>query len=98
MIRLLVPHDLAAGAELALDEGRSRYVGAVMRLSVGDELLVFNGRDGAWPARGARARGAGAARGGRAGGSRSATSCWCSTAATASGWRGWRRSPSGRGR
>jgi 16S rRNA (uracil1498-N3)-methyltransferase len=48
MIRLLVPHDLAAGAELALDEGQSRYVAAVMRLSVGDELLVFNGRDGEW--------------------------------------------------
>ena len=48
MIRLMVPHDLAAGAELALDEGQSRYVAAVMRLSVGDELLVFNGRDGEW--------------------------------------------------
>ena len=48
MIRLMVPHDLAAGAELALDEGQSRYVAAVMRLAVGDELLVFNGRDGEW--------------------------------------------------
>jgi 16S rRNA (uracil1498-N3)-methyltransferase len=48
MIRLLVPHDLAAGAELALDEGQSRYLAAVMRLAVGDELLVFNGRDGEW--------------------------------------------------
>jgi 16S rRNA (uracil1498-N3)-methyltransferase len=48
MIRLMVPHDLAAAAELALDEGRSRYVAAVMRLAVGDELLVFNGRDGEW--------------------------------------------------
>jgi 16S rRNA (uracil1498-N3)-methyltransferase len=48
MIRLLVPHDLAAGAELALDDGQSRYLAAVMRLAVGDELLVFNGRDGEW--------------------------------------------------
>jgi len=48
MIRLMVPQDLAAGAELALDEGQSRYVAAVMRLAVGDELLVFNGRDGEW--------------------------------------------------
>jgi 16S rRNA (uracil1498-N3)-methyltransferase len=48
MIRLMVPHDLAAGAELALDEGQSRYLAAVMRLSVGDELLAFNGRDGEW--------------------------------------------------
>jgi 16S rRNA (uracil1498-N3)-methyltransferase len=51
MIRLHVPHDLAAGAELALDEGQSRYLAAVMRLSAGDELLVFNGRDGEWRAR-----------------------------------------------
>ncbi len=50
MIRLFVTHDLAAGAELALDEGQSRYLGAVMRLSVGDELLAFNGRDGEWRA------------------------------------------------
>jgi 16S rRNA (uracil1498-N3)-methyltransferase len=48
MIRLFVPHDLAPGAELPLDEGQSRYVAAVMRLAVGDELLVFNGRDGEW--------------------------------------------------
>jgi len=48
MIRLFVTHDLAVGAELALDEGQSRYLGAVMRLSVGDELLAFNGRDGEW--------------------------------------------------
>lgn len=48
MIRLLVPHDLTPGAELALDAGQSRYLAAVMRLAVGDELLVFNGRDGEW--------------------------------------------------
>ncbi|HEY0436609.1 MAG TPA: 16S rRNA (uracil(1498)-N(3))-methyltransferase [Phenylobacterium sp.] len=48
MIRLFVPHDLTAGAELALDQGQSRYLAAVMRLAVGDELLVFNGRDGEW--------------------------------------------------
>ena len=51
MIRLYVPHDLAAGAELSLDAGQSRYLAAVMRLSAGDELLVFNGRDGEWRAR-----------------------------------------------
>jgi 16S rRNA (uracil1498-N3)-methyltransferase len=50
MIRLFVPHDLSAGAELALDEGQSRYLAAVMRLAAGDELLVFNGRDGEWRA------------------------------------------------
>ena len=51
MIRLFVPHDLASGATLDLDEGQSRYLAAVMRLAEGDELLVFNGRDGEWRAR-----------------------------------------------
>ena len=50
MIRLFIPHDLAPGASLDLDEGQSRYLAAVMRLAVGDELLVFNGRDGEWRA------------------------------------------------
>src|SRR3954468_19550918 len=50
MIRLYVPHDLAAGAELALDAGQSRYLAAVMRQAVGDEVLLFNGRDGEWRA------------------------------------------------
>jgi len=48
MIRLFVPHDLAAGAPLALDAGQSRYLAAVMRQGVGDEVLLFNGRDGEW--------------------------------------------------
>lgn len=51
MIRLYVPHDLASGAELSLDEGQSRYLAAVMRQVVGDEVAVFNGRDGEWLAR-----------------------------------------------
>jgi len=50
MIRLFIPHDLAAGAELALDPGQSRYLAAVMRQDVGDELLLFNGRHGEWRA------------------------------------------------
>jgi 16S rRNA (uracil1498-N3)-methyltransferase len=50
MIRLSIPHDLAAGAELALDAGQSRYLVAVMRQGVGDEVLLFNGRDGEWRA------------------------------------------------
>ena len=51
MIRLFIPHDLAAGAELALDPGQSRYLAAVMRQVAGDEVLLFNGRDGEWCAR-----------------------------------------------
>ena len=50
MIRLYVPHDLAPAAVLDLDEGQSRYLAAVMRQAVGDEVLVFNGRDGEWRA------------------------------------------------
>ncbi|MEO8115230.1 MAG: 16S rRNA (uracil(1498)-N(3))-methyltransferase [Phenylobacterium sp.] len=50
MIRLHVPHDLTPGVEFGLDEGQSRYLAAVMRLGVGDELRVFNGRDGEWRA------------------------------------------------
>jgi len=50
MIRLFVPHDLAPGAALDLDEGQSRYLAAVMRQAVGDEVAVFNGRDGEWRA------------------------------------------------
>ena len=50
MIRLFVPHDLTAAAALPLDDGQSRYLAAVMRQVVGDELLVFNGRDGEWQA------------------------------------------------
>lgn len=54
MIRLFVRHDLSEGAELDLDEGQSRYLAAVMRLTAGDALAVFNGRDGEWLARVAR--------------------------------------------
>lgn len=51
MIRLFIPHDLSAGAELALDPGQSHYLASVMRQAVGDELALFNGRDGEWRAR-----------------------------------------------
>jgi 16S rRNA (uracil1498-N3)-methyltransferase len=50
MIRLFIPHDLAQGAEIALDPAQSHYLAAVMRQAVGDELLLFNGRDGEWRA------------------------------------------------
>jgi 16S rRNA (uracil1498-N3)-methyltransferase len=50
MIRLFVPHDLSAGSDLALDHGQSHYLASVMRQGLGDELLLFNGRDGEWRA------------------------------------------------
>ena len=51
MIRLFVPQDLAPDAALLLDPDQSRYLAAVMRQAVGDELALFNGRDGEWRAR-----------------------------------------------
>jgi len=50
MIRLFVPAHLEQGQALVLDPGQSRYLTAVMRRVVGDEVLVFNGRDGEWRA------------------------------------------------
>lgn len=46
--RLHVEPDLDAGAELALGKEQSLYLAAVLRKVVGDEVVVFNGRDGAW--------------------------------------------------
>lgn len=48
MIRLFIPHDLAAGAELALERDQSHYLASVMRQGVGDQVALFNGRDGEW--------------------------------------------------
>jgi 16S rRNA (uracil1498-N3)-methyltransferase len=48
MIRLFIPHDLAAGAELALERDQSHYLASVMRQGVGDSVALFNGRDGEW--------------------------------------------------
>jgi 16S rRNA (uracil1498-N3)-methyltransferase len=48
--RLFVDADLAAGAGVALDRNQSNYLGNVLRLSAGETILVFNGRDGEWQA------------------------------------------------
>ncbi|MGA0543670.1 16S rRNA (uracil(1498)-N(3))-methyltransferase [Brevundimonas sp. VNH65] len=48
MIRLHVTSDLAPGAAVAPTLDQSRYLTQVMRLKAGDDLLVFNGRDGEW--------------------------------------------------
>jgi len=50
MIRLYVTADLAPGVAVALDHGQRHYLASVMRRAVGDEVLVFNGRDGEWRA------------------------------------------------
>ena len=50
MIRLHVTSPLAPGGAVAPTLDQSRYLTQVMRLKVGDDLLVFNGRDGEWRA------------------------------------------------
>ena len=42
---------LSEGAGVELDAGQANYLGNVMRLGVGAELLVFDGRSGEWLAR-----------------------------------------------
>jgi len=49
--RLYVAEPLAAEAAVALDPRQAHYLGTVMRKSVGDELLLFDGRSGEWLAR-----------------------------------------------
>ena len=48
--RLYVPDRLTPGCELKLDGERFRYAGRVLRLRVGDELSLFNGMGGEFPA------------------------------------------------
>lgn len=48
MIRLYVKGDLKVATSVAPTLDQSRYLTQVMRLKAGDDLLVFNGRDGEW--------------------------------------------------
>jgi 16S rRNA (uracil1498-N3)-methyltransferase len=48
MIRLHVTQPLSTAAPVAPSLDQSRYLTQVMRLKTGDDLLVFNGRDGEW--------------------------------------------------
>lgn len=49
--RLYVQAELSAEGEIALDAGQTHYLAHVLRLGVGAEILLFNGRDGEWQAR-----------------------------------------------
>ncbi|MEO8927653.1 MAG: 16S rRNA (uracil(1498)-N(3))-methyltransferase [Caulobacteraceae bacterium] len=51
MIRLFVDDDLKTDGAVVPAPGQARYLAAVMRLAVGAEVLLFNGRDGEWRAR-----------------------------------------------
>jgi len=48
--RLFVDAPLGEGRTVALERDHSNYLGNVLRLSAGDTILVFNGRDGEWRA------------------------------------------------
>ena len=49
-IRLFVDHSLGEAQLVPLDRDQANYLFAVMRLSIGDAILVFNGKDGEWQA------------------------------------------------
>jgi 16S rRNA (uracil1498-N3)-methyltransferase len=48
--RLFVDAALNEGARIELERNQSNYLGNVLRLSAGENVLVFNGRDGEWQA------------------------------------------------
>lgn len=48
--RLFVDAGLAPGETVALDRNQSNYLGNVLRLTAGDTIRAFNGRDGEWQA------------------------------------------------
>jgi 16S rRNA (uracil1498-N3)-methyltransferase len=49
--RLFVRQPLSEAVDVELDAGQANYLGNVMRLGVGAELLVFDGMSGEWLAR-----------------------------------------------
>ena len=48
--RLFVDAPLEAGGTVALERAQAHYFSHVLRLTPGDSVLVFNGRDGEWSA------------------------------------------------
>jgi len=50
-IRLFVDAPLTEGAMIPCTPDQANYLGNVLRRNAGDEILVFNGRDGEWRAR-----------------------------------------------
>ena len=54
--RLFVAGPIAEGREITLQDGPTHYLLHVMRCSAGDEVRVFNGKDGEWSARLSSAR------------------------------------------
>lgn len=48
--RLFVESGISIGAAIMLNRAQANYLLSVLRLKAGDEILVFNGRDGEWRA------------------------------------------------
>src|ERR1700688_347889 len=48
--RVYLDAPLAAGQAVSLDRAQTNYLRNVLRLKDGDDLLLFNGRDGEWQA------------------------------------------------
>jgi 16S rRNA (uracil1498-N3)-methyltransferase len=48
--RLFVDAALREGERIVLERDQANYLGNVLRLSAGETILVFNGRDGEWQA------------------------------------------------
>ena len=46
--RLFVETSLGAGVRVTLDAAQANYLGNVMRMKEGDQLLLFDGRSGEW--------------------------------------------------
>lgn len=49
--RLFIDANLAAGASYACSSDQANYLVNVLRLKAGEQILVFNGRDGEWAAK-----------------------------------------------
>jgi 16S rRNA (uracil1498-N3)-methyltransferase len=49
-VRLYTESDLATGLTVPLTAGQAHYLGNVMRMKIGDSVVLFNGRDGEWRA------------------------------------------------
>jgi 16S rRNA (uracil1498-N3)-methyltransferase len=49
--RLFVDHAIAGSARIPCTPEQASYLRSVLRLGDGDEILIFNGRDGEWRAR-----------------------------------------------
>lgn len=49
-LRLFTDAPLNDGASVTLSEGQAHYLHAVMRAAAGEEVALFNGRDGEWVA------------------------------------------------